>query len=154
MTKPIFILLISFLIISCNQNSKQGDSKLLTKSPVSLNQKKLTEIDTTEIDFVESTPDKTKILLENEFVRVIEYTLKPGEKDSTHTHPPKTSYVISGGLLRIYPENAKPFDAEEISGNAEWSEKVGKHYVENIGKTSVTILLTEVKSAQRIPDDK
>lgn len=154
MTRPIFILLISFLIISCNQNSKQGDSNLLTKSSVSLNRKKLTEIDTIEIDFVESTPNKTKILLENEYVRVIEYTLKPGEKDSTHTHPPKTAYVISGGQLRIYPENAKPFDAEEISGNVEWSEKVGKHFVENIGFTTVTILLTEVKSAQTIPDDK
>jgi beta-alanine degradation protein BauB len=103
---------------------------------------------------VESSPDKAKILLENEYVRVIEYSLRPGEKDSTHTHPPKTSYVISGGLLRIYPENEKPFDAEEISGSAEWSDKVGKHCVENIGKTTVTILLTEVKSAQRMTNHK
>lgn len=103
---------------------------------------------TTEIDFVKASPDKAKILLENEFVRVIEYSLKPGEKDSTHTHPPKTSYVISGGSLRIYPENEKPFDSEEVKGATEWAGKRGKHYVENIGKTTVTILLTEIKSAQ------
>ena len=147
MTRPISIIVICFLSISCNQNSKQ-QSNLVTKSTDSLNNKKLTGIDTTEIDFVESSPDKAKILLENEYVRVIEYTLKPGEKDSTHTHPPKTSYVISGGMLRIYPENERPFDAMEVAGKAEWADKRGKHYVENIGKTTVTILLTEIKSAQ------
>ncbi len=148
MNRLIFIIAISLLIISCNQNSKREESNQLTKSTDSLNQKMLTEIDATEIDFVKSTPGKTKILLENEYVRVIEYSLRPGERDSTHTHPPKTSYVISGGLLRIYPENGNPFDVEEITGNAEWSDKVGKHNVENIGKTTVTILLTEIKSAK------
>jgi hypothetical protein len=148
MTRPIFIIVICFLAISCNQNSKEEESNPLTKSTDSLNNKKLTGIDTTEIDFVESSPDKAKILLENEYVRVIEYSLKPGEKDSTHTHPPKTSYVISGGMLRIYPENEKSFDAEEVKGKAEWADKRGKHYVENIGKTTVTILLTEIKTAQ------
>jgi beta-alanine degradation protein BauB len=148
MNRLIFIFAISLLIISCNQISKREESNQLTKSTDSLNQKMLTEIDATEIDFLKSTPDKTKILLENEYVRVIEYSLKPGERDSTHTHPPKTSYVISGGLLRIYPENGNPFDAEEITGSAAWSDKVGKHYAENIGKTTVTILLTEIKSAK------
>lgn len=148
MTRPFFILLFTLLTISCNQNSQQEEDDRLTKPPDSMNQKVQSEIDTTEIDFVESSPDKAKILLENEYVRVIEYSLKPGEKDSTHTHPPKTSYIISGGLLRIYPENEKPFDVEEISGNAEWSGKIGKHHVENIGTTTIKILLTEIKSAQ------
>lgn len=154
MNRSIFIAIICFLTTSCDQNSRQEESNPLTESIDFLNQKKQTEIDTTEIDFVESTPDKTKIVLENEYVRVIEYTLKPGEKDKTHTHPPKTSYIISGGLLRIYPENATPFDVVEISGKSEWSDKVDKHYVENIGKTTITILLTEVKSAQRMTDYK
>jgi len=143
-----YIIAICFLTISCNQNSKREESSLVTKSTDSVNNKKPTGIDTTEIDFVRSSPDQTKILLENEYVRIIEYSLKPGEKDNTHTHPPKTSYVISGGMLRIYPENEKPFDAEEVIGAAEWADKVGKHYVENIGKTTVTILLTEIKTAQ------
>ena len=148
MTRPNYIIAICLLTISCNQNSKPEESNTVTKSTDSLNNKTPFGIDTTEIDFVESSPDQTKILLENEYVRIIEYSLKPGEKDNTHTHPPKTSYVISGGMLRIYPENEKPFDAEEVIGAAEWADKVGKHYVENIGKTTVTILLTEIKTAQ------
>lgn len=137
MTKLIFLIAISYLTISCNQNAK----------PVEANKLSI-KMDTTEIDFVKSSPDKAKILLENEYVRVIEYSLKPGEKDSTHTHPPKTSYVISGGTLRVYPENEKPFDTEEVAGTAEWADKRGKHYVENIGTSTVTILLTEIKTVQ------
>jgi quercetin dioxygenase-like cupin family protein len=87
--------------------------------------------------------------LENEHVRVIEYTLKPGEKDTPHTHPPKTYYVVSGGKLRVYPENEKLFDAEEVQGATEWAGYRGKHYVENIGTTTVILVLTEVKAARR-----
>ncbi len=148
MIKPILIIAIFYLTISCNQNPKTAEDGKVTPSNDTLQNGKATKIDGTEIDFVESSPDKAKILLENEYVRVIEYSLKPGEKDSTHTHPPKTSYVISGGTLRVYPENEKPFDAEEVKGTADWADKRGKHYVENIGKTTVTILLTEIKSAQ------
>ena len=148
MARPILIIAICCLTTSCNQNSRPTKANDLSSSNDSLQNGKSTKIDRTEIDFVASSPDKAKILLENEYVRVIEYSLKPGEKDSTHTHPPKTSYVISGGTLRVYPENEKPFDAEEIKGKAEWSGKRGKHFVENIGKTTVTILLTEIKSAR------
>jgi quercetin dioxygenase-like cupin family protein len=139
MTKPILIIAICYLTISCNQNPKTPQDSNVTPSNDTLRDGKSTKIDGTEIDFV---------LLENEYVRVIEYSLQPGEKDSTHTHPPKTSYVISGGTLRVYPENEEPFDTEEVKGTTEWAGKRGRHYVENIGKTTVTILLTEVKSAQ------
>jgi beta-alanine degradation protein BauB len=148
MIKPILIIALCYLAISCNQNSKPAEANQLTSSNDTLQNKKSTNIDGTEIDFVKSSPDKVKIVLENEFVRVIEYSLKPGEMDSTHTHPPKTSYVISGGMLRVYPENEKPFDSEEVTGTTEWAGKRGKHYVENIGKTTVTILLTEIKAAK------
>ena len=32
------------------------------------------------------------------------------------------------------------------TGTASWRDYVGKHYVENIGNTTVTIVLTEIKS--------
>ncbi len=147
MIRPILIITICYLTISCNQNSKSAANQLAS-SNVTLQNEKATNLNDSEIDFVKSSPDKAKILLENEYVRVIEYSLKPGEKDSTHTHPPKTSYVISGGTLRVYPENEKPFDSEEVTGATEWAGHRGKHYVVNIGKTTVTILLTEVKAAR------
>ena len=103
--------------------------------------------DTTEIDVVKVSPDKCKVLMDNEYVRVLEYTIAPGQKDNPHTHPPKSYYVVEGGTLRVYPENGQPFDAEERKGTVEWGDYVGKHYVENIGTTTVKLLVTEVKAA-------
>lgn len=145
MTRLLLFFTLFLAAYGCNQHSKstKGDG---IGSADSINEIK--RVESPEIDFVKASPDKVRVVLENEFVRVLEYSLKPGEMDSTHTHPPKTSYVISGGLLRVYPENEKPFDAEEVQGTVEWAGKRGKHHVENIGKTTVTILLTEVKAAK------
>lgn len=99
------------------------------------------------IDAVLVAPERFKLLLENDYVRVIEYSLAPGEKDTPHTHPPKVSYVISGGKLLIHPKEGEPFVSGEMDGAASWDEERGWHYVENIGETTVHILLVEVKSA-------
>ena len=130
------ILFISILsLLSCNQQTKSTD-KIDPNSSAT---------DTLNIDPVKILPDKFKVLLENQHVRVVEYSLNPGEKDEWHTHPPKSSYVVSGGKLKVYLENGETIIADEIAGTASWSDYVGKHYVENIGSTKVTIVLTEVK---------
>jgi len=98
-----------------------------------------------EINAIEVSPNQFKVLFENEFVRVIEYNLKPGEKDLWHTHPKKTSYVISGGKLEIRTEEGEEFTVVGEKGNASWMDAVGKHYAENIGDSTVRILLTEIK---------
>lgn len=119
------------------------DSIINTLSPsTSTEQKKSAE---PSIDALKVSPKQFKLLMENNKVRVLEYTLKPGEKDEWHTHPPKSSYVVSGGKLKVHLENGETIIADEKSGTASWMDYVGKHWVENIGNTSVTIVLTEVK---------
>jgi quercetin dioxygenase-like cupin family protein len=98
-----------------------------------------------QIDAVVAAPALFKVLLENEHVRVIEYQLAPGEKDAPHTHPPKVSYILSGGRLRIYPATGEPFESNEVAGLASWDDARPWHYVENIGETPVRILLVEPK---------
>ena len=105
-----------------------------------------------EIDPVQEFPDKYMVLYENEHVRVVEYALEPGERDGTHTHPPKLSYVLASGTLRITPEGAEPFLSEEETGAAHWSERLGRHDAENVGDTTVRILLVEVKAAAKPGD--
>ena len=97
------------------------------------------------IDPVKVSPAIFKVLLENEHVRVVEYSLNPGEKDEWHTHPPKSSYVFSGGQLKVHLENGEIIMVNEKAGTASWMDYVGKHYVENIGNTTVTIVFTELK---------
>ena len=38
-------------------------------------------------DVVKVAPDQFKVVLENEHVRVLEFRMKPGEKEAMHTHP-------------------------------------------------------------------
>jgi beta-alanine degradation protein BauB len=145
MNKLIVLIGICYLTSSCNQPSASTEDNLITANDT-LQSSMPSKVDTAEIDVLKASPDKYKLVLENDYVRVIEYTLKPGEKDNPHTHPAKTSYVISGGTFRVYPENAEPFDYVEVQGVTEWSDRTSKHYVENIGNTTITILLTEIKS--------
>ena len=100
----------------------------------------------TAIDAVLVSPDRFKVLLENEHVRVIEYALLPGERDQWHTHPPKVSYVVTGGTLRITTEDGQSFLTEEKAGSATWMDALGRHYAQNVGKTPVRIVPVEVKN--------
>jgi quercetin dioxygenase-like cupin family protein len=123
---PAFMFLLLF---SCNQNSKP--SKVAGMS---------------EIDALKASPDNFKLLLENDKVRVLEYTLKPGSKDQIHTHPSKSSYIVTGGRLKVYRIGGDSEIFDEVAGTASWMDSVGEHYVENIGTTEIKIILTEVKS--------
>ena len=109
-----------------------------------------TQKDTTKlnIDGLKASPANFKLLLENNYVRVLEYTLKPGEKDTPHTHPAKSSYIVSGGKIKVYLENGETLIFDEKAGTADWGDYVGKHSVENIGNTTVIIVLTEIKSLE------
>lgn len=103
----------------------------------------------TEIDALTASPANFILLLENEHVRVLEYVLLPGEQDKWHTHPPKVSYVLSGGKLEIHLDDGTSFLADEKTGTANWAGVRGKHYVKNVGSTPVRILLIENKAAAR-----
>lgn len=107
-----------------------------------------------EIDAVAANPQQYTVVFENEHVRVIRYELKPGESDKTHTHPPKVSYVLSGGELRIVLENGETFEVKETPGTASWMDTLGRHHAENIGKTTVAILLVEVKAVNGMATPK
>ena len=103
------------------------------------------------IDPTEVSPDKYRVLLENEHVRVLEYRINPGQKEAWHTHPPKVSYIVSGGTLRITTEGGDSFVVSEDSDNAAWMGAVGRHFGENIGTTPVRIVLVEIKSLADAP---
>lgn len=104
------------------------------------------------IDPVAVSPEKYKVLLENDHVRVVQYTINPGESDKVHEHPAKVSYVVSGGTLRISSRDTS-FVSEEHAGDTYAMGAVQPHSAANIGKTPVTIILFELKriDAQEVP---
>ncbi|HZJ01759.1 MAG TPA: hypothetical protein VFD22_13945 [Gemmatimonadaceae bacterium] len=97
-----------------------------------------------QTDPVSASPGMYKVLLENDQVRVVEYSVKPGERDQPHTHPPKVSYVASGGSLRITLGDTS-FVTNDSTGEVTWRGAVPQHYAANVGSTPVRIVLFEVK---------
>ena len=143
MKKITLLILLAGLFLSCQHNRKISENEFVENNSIPLQKRKRVN---PEIDALQASPANFKMLFENEHVRVLEYTLEPGEKDEWHTHPAKVSYVVSGGKVLVYRENGETIISEEQTGTASWMNAVDKHYVENIGTTSIKVILTEVKS--------
>lgn len=83
--------------------------------------------------------------LENSRVRVLEATLKPGDKEKTHSHPAYVIYVIEGGRVRTHGTDGSVVEAEFKTGDVIYREAV-THWAENIGKTTIRLELVELKN--------
>ena len=103
-----------------------------------------------EIDALTASPKNFTRLLDNDHVRVLEYVLEPGQQDLPHTHPPKASYVLSGGMFEVHPDGATTFVVNESTGETSWSGFLGRHYVKNPGTSTVRVLLVEDKPASGV----
>jgi quercetin dioxygenase-like cupin family protein len=88
---------------------------------------------------------KTIVLkLENARVRVLEATLKPGDKEKTHSHPAYVIYVIEGGKVRTHGADGTVTEADFKTGDVIYREPV-THWAENIGNTTIRLELVELK---------
>ena len=81
---------------------------------------------------------------ENARVRVLEGTLKPGDKEQLHSHPAYVIYVIEGGKVRTHGTDGSVFETEFKTGDVIYRDPV-THWSENIGKTTVRFELVELK---------
>ena len=82
--------------------------------------------------------------LENPRVRVLEATLKPGDKEQTHSHPAYLIYVIEGGKFRNHATDGTVTDGEFKTGDVIYREPV-THWAENTGDTTIRLVLVELK---------
>lgn len=100
-------------------------------------------------DALKVASDHYKVKVENEYVRVIENTLKPGEKDGMHTHPSGWYYVTRPGKMKVVHADGKSEIWNAKAGEAAWMKAEGPHTSENVGKTTLSYVLVEVKSAPK-----
>ena len=82
--------------------------------------------------------------LENARVRVLEATLKPGDKEQLHSHPAYVIYVIEGGKVRTHGVDGNVVEADFKTGDVIYRDPV-RHWAENIGKTTIRLELVELK---------
>jgi quercetin dioxygenase-like cupin family protein len=97
------------------------------------------------VDGLVSSPENFKLLLENDQVRVLQYTLLPGALDHWHTHPPRVGYVLSGAKIRVTEADGTHQDYDEKTGETYWAGFSPLHDTLNIGTTPYIALLVEVK---------
>jgi quercetin dioxygenase-like cupin family protein len=99
-------------------------------------------------DPLKTSPQYYKVLLENDQVRVLEYHLKPGEKEPMHTHPPGVVYELTASKLKVTFPDGKTQVVTGAAGETFW-RGVTTHALENIGDTEVHAIAVDVKSAAK-----
>jgi beta-alanine degradation protein BauB len=98
-------------------------------------------------DPLQVAPAMYKLNFENDRVRVMEVTFKPGEKIPEHSHPDHFVYVLEGGQLTINKAGAAPSIADLKPGQVLWIP-AESHWAQNTGKTKVRLLVNELKPAK------
>jgi quercetin dioxygenase-like cupin family protein len=85
-----------------------------------------------------------KVTLDNPRARVMEATLKPGDKEQMHSHPSYIVYVIEGGTVRNHGADGSTSESTFTPGQTIYREPV-THWSENIGTTTIRTLVIELK---------
>src|SRR3954462_2196632 len=98
------------------------------------------------LDPVETTPDHYRVVYENDRVRVLQYTDRPGDRTTPHEHPDSVMYTLSSFRRRLISgDNQREVDmAAGITG---WLP-AQQHAGENIGDTDTHVLFVEFKDGR------
>lgn len=85
-----------------------------------------------------------RVKFENDRVRVLEATLRPGDKEQPHSHPAYVIYVLAGGKVRSHAADGKTRETELAAGDTLYRDPL-THWAENIGTTTIHLILVELK---------
>jgi quercetin dioxygenase-like cupin family protein len=92
------------------------------------------------IDFIEAAPNQTKVLVDNEKVRVIRATFKKGDKVPMHSHPDILVYVVkSVGKVKFTNADGKVIESELKAGDVSFRPAV-THSHEHFGDSEAIIV--------------
>ena len=98
----------------------------------------------------EVSPEVYKVLLENEDVKVLEVTFKPGQSDELHRHNVMTFYAIEGGKMQVALPDGTVKENEIPTGRIGNRKTITTHQVKNIGENTVKVIVVEHKKIKPI----
>jgi len=107
---------------------------LLTVSSISANAQ----------DPVKLAPQYYKVLVDNDQARVLEFRLKPGEKEPMHSHPAGFVYFFGEGKIKITYPDGRTEESAITPGETFWRKPV-THAGENTGNTEIHAIALELK---------
>ena len=96
----------------------------------------------------------TRLLFENDRVRVWEMRLRPGESTERHLHDSDYLFVnLTRAKVKLYPEQGEPEESEATPGSVTYTEVGGGivHTLQNVGDTEHWEVLVELKGPSRSP---
>jgi aspartyl/asparaginyl beta-hydroxylase (cupin superfamily) len=94
-------------------------------------------------DAVKAAPKTTKVLYENDKIRVIEERFRKGQKVPMHSHPPHFAYAVTRMKFKLSYPNGKTIPVSMKKGDWGSNEEVDTHSVEN--QIPGIILVVEIK---------
>lgn len=85
-----------------------------------------------------------KKVFENERIRVMEVTFKPGESIAVHSHPDHFVYALTGGALAVSVVGGKTEEMNLKAGDTGWMP-AQSHSAKNNSKSTLKVLVVELK---------
>jgi hypothetical protein len=104
--------------------------------------------DSPSLDPLKLSPQYYTLRLENDCVRVLEYRLKPGQKEVMHSHSKRVLIALADATVRTTSPDGSVATHPSVNGQVEWSEPL-THAAENTGATEAHYLSVELKGCSR-----
>ena len=105
-----------------------------------------------ELDALTAAPNHHTLLFENDFVRVLDTRVPPGQTVPLHTHQwPSALYILSwSDFIRRNAEGMILTDSRTIpklhDQSALWSAALPAHTLQNIGEVELRAISVELKN--------
>src|SRR3954462_13177830 len=100
------------------------------------------------LDPVETTPDHYRVVYENDRVRVLQYTDRPGDRTTPHEHPDSVMYTLTSFRRRLYSADGASRDVDIESGLRGWLP-AQQHAGQIIGDSDTHVIFVELKEQAR-----
>lgn len=97
-----------------------------------------------EQDISHVAPEHSRVLLENDFVRVAEFELEPGTELPSHQGTSRVLYSLTESHLRFVSDRFGVDEQHLTAGDARWQD-LDTHTVANIGDAKAAYLIFEWK---------
>ena len=95
-------------------------------------------------DLAKVMPDDVKVIVDNDRVRVLDVTHKPGVKEPMHTHPAYVSVYMSTTRVKVTTPDGKTVEKDRKAGEVAYSGPT-THALENIGTADQHVIVIELK---------
>jgi quercetin dioxygenase-like cupin family protein len=96
------------------------------------------------LDPTVTNADHYRVILENDKVRVLEYTDGPGDETTPHEHPDSVMYTLSSFKRRLMSGDFQ-MEVELDAGTVLWLP-AQQHHAKNIGQTPTHVVFVELKA--------